>query len=567
MQKFSEFEYRRPDMAAAKRTLSGLARSVRKAKSADEVERAIEGFSALESAVSTQMNLAHIRHTIDTSDGFYDKEQQFYDRVIPMATPWLIAWYKALINSPFGAEIDRRLGVQYLNLARKEYSAMSPRLMADMVRENRLSREYQKLLASCRVDFHGETLNLSGLNKFRQHPERALRREASAAVSAFFHSHAKDLDELYDALVKLRTRMGKKLGYADYTPLGYLRMGRAFTPAEAASFREQVAQFLVPLCSRLYAAQAKRIGVDKLRVYDEAYEFPDGNAKPDGDKDFMVACAKRMYRELSPETGKFFDDMVSRELMDLETKPNKRVGGYCTDLPDFRAPFIFSNFNGTTGDVEVLTHEAGHAFAGATAGETQKLIQYVSPTMEVAEIHSMSMEFFTYPWMELFFGQKAEKYRYSHVLKALTFVPYGVCVDEFQHAVYANPSMTPAERKAEWARLERKYLPQRDYDGDAFMEEGAFWQKQHHIYSLPFYYIDYTLASMGAFEFFGRMRENREAAWADYLKLCRAGGSLPYGELIALAGLANPFAPGSVEKAVSPLVRYLEATDDKALYS
>ena len=564
MQTFSDFEYKRPDLGAARRMLSVLTRSVKKAKSADEVVRAILDFSSFESSFFTQMSLAHVRHTIDTSDAFYEKEQQFFDKAVPVAMPWMLGWYKALLHSNFRNQIDDRFGAQYLRNVKKEYSSMSPKLMLDMIRENRLTNEYEKLLASCKVDFHGEQLNLAGLRKFTQNPDRALRREASAATNAFFKAHEQELDELYDKLVALRTRMGRKLGYKDYTPLGYLRMGRTFTPEDAASFREQVTEVLVPACSRLYAEQAKRVGIDKLKVYDEAFQFADGNAKPDGDRDFMVACAGRMYRELSPETGKFFDDMVARGLMDLDTKPNKRVGGYCSAFPDFKAPFIFSNFNGTTADVDVLTHEAGHAFAAVTASESQELFEYMTPGMEVAEIHSMSMEFFTHPWMGLFFGEKAEKYRYAHMLGALTFVPYGVLVDEFQHAVYANPDLTPAERKAEWARLEKLYLPLRDYDGDEYMTKGSFWQKQHHIYSAPFYYIDYTLASMGAFEFFGRMAEDRDAAWRDYLALCGAGGSLAYQDLLALAHLSNPFEHGSVKKSVAPLIKALEETDVQA---
>lgn len=558
MQTFSDFAYQRPNLNAARRTLSGLTKSVKRAQSFGAVEAAILGFSKLQSAIMTQMSLAHARHRIDTSDSFYEAEQQFFDRALPLAMPWLLAWYRALTKCRFTTEIDDRFGPQYLRNAKKEMSTLSPKLILDMIQENRLTNEYEKLLASCKVDFHGEQLNLSGLNKYRQHPERALRREAAALTSAFFKENEVRLDELYDRLVKLRTRMGRKLGYRDYTPLGYLRMGRTFTPEEAVRFREQVAETLVPLCSKLYREQAKRIGVDRLKVYDEAFQFPEGNAKPEGDCAFMVAAAQRMYRELSQDTGKFFDDMVARELMDLETKPNKRVGGYCTGFPDYRASFIFSNFNGTSSDVDVLTHEAGHAFASVQASEEQELIEYLTPGMEVAEIHSMSMEFFTHPWMELFFGQKADQYRQAHILASITFVPYGVCVDEFQHVVYANPEMTPAQRKAAWAKLERKYLPERDYDGDAFMEAGAFWQKQHHIYSLPFYYIDYTLASMGAFEFFGRIRDNREDAWKDYLTLTRAGGSLPYQELLALAHLSNPFEAGSVEKAVAPLIEALK---------
>lgn len=244
--------------------------------------------------------------------------------------------------------------------------------------------------------------------------------------------------------------------------------------------------------------------------------------------------------------------------MDLVSRPNKRVGGYCAPLPDYKAPFIFANFNGTSGDVDVLTHEAGHAFAGMVSSKHNELMELNAPTLDACEIHSMSMEFFTYPWMELFFGESAQKYREKHLVDALLFVPYGVCVDEFQHIVYENPDLSPEARRGAWRALEKKYLPHRDYDGDAYMEAGGFWQKQHHIYSAPFYYIDYTLASMSAFEFFGRMQEDRERAWADYMALCEAGGTLPYTGLLKLANLSSPFEEGGVKRAIAAAVKAVE---------
>ena len=565
MQKFSELQYQRPDIGALRSALTEDAARLGTAASFEETDDVLHAHDAALRAFSTMANLASIRNTIDTSDRFYEAEKDFFDTEVPKNTPYTLAYNKALLASPFRAEIDRKYGTQLLALTEREVRRLSPVLIESTIEENRLVREYQKLLASCRVQFAGETVNLSGLRRYQQVPDRAVRKAAAAAVSGFLSANADALDTLYDKLVALRNRMGQLMGYDDFTPLGYLRMGRTYEPADVARFRDQVATELVPVCTELHRRHAARIGVNALTIYDETFEFKTGNATPEGDLPFMVAAAQRMYRELSPETGEFFDFMVKYELMDLLTKPNKRVGGYCTSLPAWQAPFIFSNFNGTSADVDVFTHEAGHAFAGCCAGAVQPLLAYTSPTLEACEIHSMSMEFFTHPWMELFFGKNADKYRYSHLLESLTFIPYGVCVDEFQHIVYANPGLSPAERKEAWHALEAKYLPHRDYDGDAFMEAGGFWQKQQHIYARPFYYLDYALASMGAFEFFGKMQADRPSAWEDYLRLCRAGGSLPYRALLKLAHLSDPFEPDSVMRAVKAGVDTLLATDDLAL--
>ncbi len=566
MEKFSSIPYVRPDKEKTLKALSAIAKSVKTASSAVDAAAAVRAYNALMSELSTQESLASIRHTIDVSDTFYEEERKFFDDTQPLMMPVLLKYSRALVKSPFRAELEKEFGAQYFAVLENMLKKMSAKLILSMQKESALSREYQKLLASCKVEFMGEARNLSGLSKFLQDTDREVRKSAFTAISGFLSAHQEELDGLYDKLVKLRTRMGKAMGYKTYTPLGYINMDRySYSKEDVESFRAQVVRDLVPVCTMLRERQAKRIGLPTLKIYDESVQFTDGNAAPQGTPEELVNAAQKMYRELSKETGEFFDFMVEYELMDLVSRPNKRVGGYCSALPIYQAPFIFSNFNGTSGDVDVLTHEAGHAFAGKTSSQYNELLELHQPTLESCEIHSMSMEYFTHPWMELFFGDKADRYRYKHLLDSLLFVPYGVCVDEFQHVVYENPGMTPKERRQAWRELEKKYLPCRDYDGDAFMEDGGFWQKQHHIYSMPFYYIDYTLASMSAFEFFGRMQENREQAWADYMELCKAGGTLPYTELLKLAHLSNPFAEGSVKRAIAAAVKVLEQTDDAAL--
>ncbi len=378
-----------------------------------------------------------------------------------------------------------------------------------------------------------------------------MRRGAVRAYAAFYHKNEPRLEEIWDELIAIRNEMGRNLGYENYIPVAYMKQGRTdYGQKEVESFREQVRTVIVPLCQKLYEAQAKRLGVEDFAFYDEKRIFPDGNAVPAGDDDFMVGEAAGMYHEMSPETGEFIDFMIEHELMDLKNKPGKASTGYMTDLRRYKAPFVFSCFNQTIFDMQVLSHELGHAFAGYMAMRSQPLSDYYMESTDIAEIHSMSMEQFAYPYAERFFGDQADKFRFAHLQEAITFVPFGVAVDEFQHICYANPDLTPRERTLEWKKLEEKYMPWRAYEPDDFFDRGGYWYHKLHIYLYPMYYINYTLTTMGAMEFKKKAREDHDSAWADYLNLCKCGGSMSYLETLRYANISNPFEQGSVARAV-----------------
>ena len=370
------------------------------------------------------------------------------------------------------------------------------------------------------------------------------------------------MERIFDDMVKTRHRIAQQLGFQNFVEVGYARMRRSdYTPAMVANFRRQVRELIVPLATELYERQRRRLGLETLKFYDEEYKFSSGNPKPIGTPDEVVSNAARMYHELSPETDQFFQKMQDTNLMDLVNRDDKLPGGYCTYLGKFEAPYIFSNFNGTSGDIDVLTHEVGHAFQVWSSSHFP-FEEYHWPTNDAAEIHSMSMEFFTWPWMPLFFGADTQKYYFMHLAGAIQFLPYGVAVDEFQHLVYERPDMTPEERNAVWRSLEKTYLPHRDYDGNAYLEAGRFWQKQGHIYNSPFYYIDYALAQICAFQFWTKDQHDHTGAWQDYLRLCQAGGSRSFLGLVQLAGLRSPFDDGCVESVVGEIRRFLDGVDD-----
>ena len=556
--KFSEIKYTRPDMKAAEQSVYDFISGLEKAKSYEEARKLLIEYDKATDEVSAMYTVASIRNTADTRDEFYDGEMNFFYEEFPKFQLVAKKANEALLASPFKADFGREFGADMLKNFEAEIRLADESIVNDRVEESKLTQEYAKLTAGCTVEFNGEDCNFYGLLKYMQSTDRAVRKAAFEAWADLYKSVSDKLDAIYIRLCNIRRGMAQKLGFKNYVEMSYLANGHYYYGAdEVAAFRKQVAEEVVPAVSKLYEQQKKRIKIDKLHYYDEQLVFPEGNAAPVGDMRYMVDSARKMYRELSAETGEFFDFMCEHELFDLETRAGKHMGGYCTFISGYNAPFIFSNFNGTSADVDVLTHEAGHAFQAYSTAKNVTLSSQLWSTSEISEIHSMSMEHFAYPWMDLFFGENADKYRYAHLSDALKTVPYLCLVDHFQQEVFSHDYDAKGLREC-WRRLEKIYMPWRDYDGNGFLEEGGFWMQKQHIFMYPFYYVDYALAQMGAFEYFTRAKADKAGAWKDYYALCRAGGSKSYFELLKLGGLSNPFEKGSVKKAISGVVAELE---------
>lgn len=552
--KFKDMPYERIDFAKAKAELSEIMEKSKVAKSGEEQFEIHKEFYQLNDKIQTQVTLCSIRHTIDTTDEFYEKEQNYYDEQIPEYSNMCVEYQKILFHSPYRQVLEEKIGQVAFKNMEIAMKSVSEEIIPLMQEENTLVTEYEKLLASAQIPWGEETLNLSLLTPYLKHKDAKIRREAQEKQNEFFLSIQDKLDELYDKLVKNRTLQAKKLGFETYTPLGYLRMQRnCYGREEIENLRRQVKEVWVPFAESIFEKRKERLGMSKLSYTDEVVYSPKGNPQPEGTPEEILQAGQQMYEELSSETKEFFDFMMDNELLDVFGRKTKAVGGYMTYIPDYKAPFIFANFNGTSGDVDVMTHECGHAFQGYLAAE-DPIREHADIGMETAEIHSMSMEFFTEPWYHLFFGKEtAQEYTDMHLEDAVIFVPYGCMVDEFQHIVYDNPELTPKERKQAWKDLEGVYKPHLFYDGLEFFENGCFWQKQHHIYSFPLYYIDYVIAQLCAFEYKIWMDKDREAAWQSYLKLCKMSASKFHTELLEEAGLETPFKNGVLAKIVENL--------------
>ncbi|WP_304180576.1 M3 family oligoendopeptidase [Leptotrichia trevisanii] len=562
---FNDYKYEHLDLEKIKGEFSELIDSFEKAENVEGQIEAFDKIIKLRNHIETMQTLVSIRHSIDTNDEFYDKENEYMDEISPILFGFTNDFYKALINSKFKNELIKKYGKLLFDLAENTLKVFSNEIIPDAQEENRLSSKYSKLIASAKINFDGKELNLSQMVPYTQSKDRNVRIEAARKVAQFFAENQEEFDNIYDSLVKVRTKMAQKMGYKNYVEFGYKQLSRLEYDAKMVeSYRKQVLENIVPLHTELRKRQEKRLGVEKLRFYDEAIKFNSGNADPHGSPEWILNHGKTMYKELSKETDEFFTFMTENNLLDLLSKKGKMSGGYCTYIPEYKAPFIFANFNGTSHDIDVLTHEAGHAFQ-VYQSRGFDVPEYLWPTYEACEIHSMSMEFLTWPWMKLFFKNDTDKYKFIHLSEALLFIPYGVTVDEFQHWVYENPEVTPQQRREKWLEIEKKYLPTRDYGEIEELKNGIFWFRQGHIFSSPFYYIDYTLAQVCAFQFWIKSREDREKAWQDYLNLCKLGGSKSFFELMKSANLKNPFEEGTIAAVIPKIKEYLDSVDDMNL--
>ena len=563
--KFNDYRYERIDLKATEEQFKKLIEDFSSAESVEEQIRYMDEIINLRNHIDTMTTLVSIRHSVNTEDEFYDKENEYCDEISPVVFGFISDFYKALSVSRFRNELEKKYGKFLFDIAELSVKTFDEAVIPELQEENRLTSKYDKLIASAKIDFDGEERNLSQMVPYTQSKDRNIRIEASRKVAHFFKENKNEFDSIYDSLVKVRTSIAQKLGFKSYVELGYARLLRLdYDSNMVASYRKQVLENIVSLHTELRKRQEKRLGVEKLRFYDEPIKFNSGNADPHGDPEWILKHGKTMYKELSRETDEFFTFMTEKDLLDLLSKKGKKSGGYCTYIPDYKAPYIFANFNGTAHDIDVLTHEAGHAFQ-VYQSRDYKIPEYLWPTYEACEIHSMSMEFLTWPWMELFFEDDTEKYKFIHLSESLLFIPYGVTVDEFQHWVYENPEASPSERRQKWLEIEGKYLPTRDYGEVDDLKEGIFWFRQGHIFSSPFYYIDYTLAQVCAFQFWIKANEDREKAWKEYLDLCKLGGSRPFFALMEAANLKNPFTEGTIASVIPPIREFLNSIDDTGL--
>jgi M3 family oligoendopeptidase len=551
--KLSELPYERITIESFEKEALEIIKEFKTAQNGEEQFLVHKKYYALMSKVNTAMILVGMRHSGNVSDEFYEKEQKYYDEVSPKIESFKVKYKKLLFNSKYRTYFEGKIGPVPFKDIEIQIKAFDDVLIPLKQEENALVSKYNKLIAQSRVEFRGETLNFSLLDKYLKSNHRETRIEAAKAKSEKLLTIADELDEIFDKLVANRNSQAKAMNYENFVELGYYNMNRnSYDKNDVANFRNQVKEYLVPFASKMHEDRRKSLGIDKLDFVDEGIYFLNGNPTPIGTPEEILAAGKKMYSELSPETNEFFEFMLNHELFDVIGRPNKVAGGFMDMLTLYKAPIIFANFNGTSHDAHVITHECGHGFQGYLT-RNDEILEHNDITMETAETHSMSMEFFADKWMELFFGDRADDYRKMNLKDAIAFIPYGCMVDEFQEIIYTKPKLTPKERREVWSKLEKEYKPHLAYMDDEFYSDGRRWQMQKHVYNYPFYYIDYCLAQTCALQFKIRMDEDYKDAWQKYLSFCLESAKDYFPNMLHKVGIKSPFEDGFIKELVEKI--------------
>ena len=558
---FEEFPLNVPSEKRIVNKLESLVNELEECGSFLTAKPVIKKWNKYMEDLSTDISVIYVRYSLDTKNPVYKKAQDKVDEIMPLISNYSTKFEKILLKAKYRKQLEEAFGKYLFKMYEAHQKVFDEKIIPELIEENKLSSKYDEIMGGAQIEFRGQVYNTSQLGKFLCDSDRATRKEAAQAFDKWLGEHEKEIGDIYGQLVTIRNTIAKKLGFKNFTDLGYLRLGRTdYAAKEVKGYREQIKAEVVPICQKLYKTQMKNLGIKNPQYFDYNLKFKSGNPTPKGGTQDLVNAAKDMYEDMSKESGEFINFMINHHLMDLEARPGKAPGGYCTSFPRYKAPFIFSNFNGTDGDVNVLTHEGGHAFQAYLSADI-KIPEYQSPTLESCEIHSMSMEFFAWPYMKAFFGEDEEKYRYVHLADAIEFLPYGITIDEFQHWVYEHPEATHEERCAKYLEIEKANLPHKKYDDCPTLAKGTWWLRQGHVFGSPFYYIDYTLAQVVAFQFLAEDLKNHDKAWKKYVKLCKMGGKLPFTGLLEKAHLRNPFEDGNVKKNIKPLLKVLKEFD------
>jgi len=557
--KFSQMKYKRPDFEETNAKYKTLLKKIKAAKTAEECFAAYKELNDFNIIVQSMFTLATIRKSINTKDEIYATEREYLEEIEPELEEVTHEISKALLESPFRKEMEAAWGkLMFANLA-MELKTFSPEVIEDLQEESELSTAWADLMASAVIAFDGKQLNLSKMDAYLQNLDREVRIKAANACSDWLMERSEQFDNIFDALVKVRTRIAKKLGYQSFTELGYHRMQRnSYDQNMVAKLREGVLKYFVPITARLKAEQAKRIGVESITIIDSV-SYLSGNPTPKGTVDEIFEHSKKMYAELSDGTSEFFNFMLENELFDVLTKPGKEVIAYMDYIPMYKSPFIFANFNGTSEDIDLLTHEAGHGYATYTAKDIYPNKLLFGPE-DIAEIHAMAMEFLAWPWMEGFFGEDTNKYYHNHLSTTVGIMTRGAMADEFQHLVYAKPEMTPKERNQLWLSLSAKYRPWLGMAEIPFWAQGRGWQEDDHIFQCPFLYIDYCLAGVVALNIWALSQKDFKAAWSKYNQFVGFAGTKTFVDLVAACDLPNPFEPDSLRVVADMVLEWFDGS-------
>lgn len=559
MPDFKDIRYERPDLGTISRSIMDLRLRLMTAKDVDQASDILMEYEKLIIAFNTQYELCNVLHDLDTSDEFYINELEYFDTASAELSELSSAMLTVMVNCPCAEALKQKYGEMIFRKAENLKQTVSPEVIDDYAVESSLQNDYMQIKSEAKIPFEGKECNLSELAVYLESTGRNTRKAAHKALDDYYMGQKDNFDKIFDDMVRVRTTIAKKLGYGSYTELGYKIMERYdYTPKDVAVFRDAILKYIVPLTVQIRKLQQERLGVDELMFYDLPTMFMNGNPTPIIPGISLGDVAGEFFAKIFGNRPSFLEVLSEHGFTDLISRKNKSTGGYCMFLDGYKIPFIFMNANGTSDDVSTIVHEGGHAYAAVQSADVSIFSECLAPTLETCEIHSTAMEFMSYPFMEMFYGEKAEQYRELHMTQALLFLPYGCMVDEFQHIIYDNPDLSPEERHDIWSVLEKRYQPYINYDeSHVFHKAGGAWMKKDHIFTSPFYYIDYCLAHICALQLWNLSREDMKTALIKYNKLCSLGGTDTFLNLLKKSELESPFDVGVIKQVAYSCADYL----------
>ncbi len=555
------------DWAQVEPLLERLEAMFLKASTASELEAALLRQSELEAVLDEEYSRRYIAMTCATDDAERERAYLAYlEEIIPRLKPWHDRLARTYIENPARAHMDRhRLEVMDRRL-KSEIELYRDQNVPLQTEVSKLGQQYQKIMGAMMVNWRGEERTLQQMAPLLEEQEREVREEAWRLVAARRMADRDGLDAIFDTMVGLRTRIAQNADFENFRDYQHRAMGRFdYTPDDAIQFQKSIEQEIVPLLERQRERRREKLDVATLRPWDLDVD-PAGQPplRPFSKaRELEEGCA-RIFRQLSPALADQFDQMRRRGLLDLDSRKGKAPGGYQSTLDEVRLPFIFMNAAGTGRDVFTLLHEGGHAFH-AFASREEPLIMYRSAPLEFSEVASMAMEMFAMDHLGVFYKDEAEarRARRIHLQDIVRIFPWVATVDAFQHWIYLHPEHTAEQRRAKFIELERRFSPGLDWSG-LEQEHRALWQRQLHLFEVPFYYIEYGIAQLGALQLWVRFLEDPAAAVEGYRRALALGGSRPLPELFAAAGIRFDFSAETLRPAVKAVAAALDRLEDEA---
>ena len=517
-----------------------------------DLEKWLLDMSELEAVLSEDICWRQIKMTCDTENKSLEEAFNFFCLEIqPKIQPYADRLNKRLIGNPHTQELDPRDYFSYLRSVRKRIELFRESNIPLFAEASVLGQQYGMISGKMTVEMGGQEYTLQQASKFLESPDRAIREEVYRKIQTRRGQDKDSLNDLYSKLIEIRNRIGLNAGFSNFRDFKFEDLGRFdYTKEDCFRFHEAVKEYVVPLVNKINEKKRKKLGLDTLRPWD-------GEAEPAGIKplrpftnaDDLLTKTIACFNKLNPFFGDCLQTMLKMGRFDLESRKGKAPGGYNCPLAETGAPFIFMNASGQMGDLTTMVHEGGHAIHSFLT-HPLKLSAFKEYPMEIAEVASMSMELFSMDHWDLFFEDKNDlaRAREHQLERVITIFPWIATIDKFQHWIYENPYHTLEERKEKWLEILKEFSSNSvDWRGlEEYREYG--WQKQLHLYEVPFYYIEYGIAQLGALGLWMQYKRNKEKALSHYIQALSLGATRTLPELYDAAGLKFNFAKEQIKQ-------------------